>query len=128
LFSGSSTCIWTGLAGLAIGAVLVTPATALLVGHFMGGRGHYGWTLLGSFGGAVVGSTLTFALASATGGASWSPAALYLCATAGTILTYELSSHAACTSDRPSAQRVQLLPVAGRALGGETTLGLVGVF
>jgi hypothetical protein len=128
LFAGLDNAFRGGLVGGAIAVALATPATAVLIGHYTGGRGHYGWTLLGTLAGASVGSALTYALSYATDDSPWAFVPLFVFATAGTILAYEMSSDAASAPDRRSAQRVQLLPVVGRALGGETTLGLMGVF
>jgi hypothetical protein len=90
-WSGFDNTIRGGLIGGGIGLVLATPATAALIGHFTGGRGHYGWTLLGTVGGGGFGVFLAVLMSRSMDEQAPAFVVPYVFTTAGTILAYEMS-------------------------------------
>jgi hypothetical protein len=112
-------------------AVLLMPAGTYIAGNAMGGKGGYGWTLLGSSIGivtGVLGSVPLFTMEQ-DAGALLGTVVLTGSILAGNVLGYELSSASAARRQPANAARPGLTVYPDvRISSGRLALGVVGGF
>jgi hypothetical protein len=122
-----------GGAIIALGsAVLLMPAGTYIAGNAMGGKGGYGWTLLGSSIGivtGVLGSVPLFTMEQGDAGALLGTIVLTGSILAGNVLGYELSSASAARRQPANAARPGLTVYPDvRISSGRLALGVAGGF
>jgi hypothetical protein len=130
-FCGVDAAIGGGAVALG-SAVLLMPAGTYIAGNAMGGKGGYGWTLLGSTIGiaaGALGSTPLFKMEEHDTGALLGTFVLTGSILAGNVLGYELSSASAArrASAKAAQPRLALYPHAGIS-SGKFVLGVSGGF